>query len=164
MAFSEKLNFKNLGLGPGQLWLMGSLIFPCCVFSLAYYILTAPRLRNVDGFILPILQKVVKIYIHDIFNFFKGLKGPFPTYVQNRIPLHNLKIRNSMPVLKKNSSLFPVFKWKPGGSFNSFYHNAHPTCWFETSVHWEAQMFFSTDYGHTKAKSLILCGSNPNPK
>ena len=44
---------------------MGPLIFPCCVFSLAYYILTAPRLRNVDEFILPILQKVVKIYIHD---------------------------------------------------------------------------------------------------
>ena len=66
----------NLGLGPGQLWLMGPLIFPCCVFSLAYYILTAPRLRNVDGFILPILQKVVKIYIHDICNFFIRLKGP----------------------------------------------------------------------------------------
>ena len=55
----------GLCLEPGQLWLMGPLIFPCCVFSLAYYILTAPRLRNVDEFILPILQKVVKIYIHD---------------------------------------------------------------------------------------------------
>ena len=88
VAFSEKLNFKNLGLGPGQLWLMGPLIFPCCVFSLAYYILTAPRLRNVDGFILPILQKVVKIYIHDICNFFIRTKGQ----LISKCPLYGLLI------------------------------------------------------------------------
>ena len=121
----------------------------------------------------PIFQLLIKVFCHKIFD---GKQKP--NWIHCELDLPHLDLKKFPPGRAWHET------WGKCRGKNSHQQNWHIR-WQCRSMFWsvwflwyhvdtfprlkgkkEICMYWSTDYGHTKAKSLTLCGpnSNPNPK